>query len=267
MKVIILAGGFGSRLSEETVVKPKPMVEIGDKPILWHILKYYSSFGLNEFIVALGYKAEVIKRYFLEYYQMNDSVTINFRTGRVEPQTEGNENWKVHLIDTGLSTMTGGRIKRLEHLLQGERFMVTYGDGVGNIDINALLEFHIAQKKIATITAVHPPARFGELAFIGPLVSNFLEKPTNGDGWINGGFMVFEPEIFNVLKDDNSILERDCFEKLAEQGQLAAFCHPGFWKCMDTILDKRQLDTLWASETPPWAIWKNQKLWKEFLSV
>jgi len=258
MKVVILAGGFGTRLAEETEIKPKPMVEIGGKPILWHIQKIYAHYGFTEFIIALGYKGEVIKRYFLEYYRLNGGMTVNFLNGRVEPHNASQENWRVHLVDTGINTLTGGRIKRLQSWLQGERFMVTYGDGVSNVDIKALIAFHQSQNKIASITAVRPPSRFGELAFRGMLVSNFHEKPLAGDGWVNGGFMVFEPQIFGYLEGDKSVLERDGLERLANLSQLAAYRHDGFWQCMDTINDQRYLEQLWQAEDPPWKVWENQ---------
>ncbi len=257
MKVVILAGGFGTRLSEETDIRPKPMVEIGGKPILWHIQKIYASFGFKDFIIALGYKGEYIKRYYLDFHKLNGGLTINFRTGRIEPHCEETEDWRVMLVDTGIHTMTGGRIHRLRDWLKNDRFMVTYGDGVADINIRSLLNFHIAQNKIATISAVRPPARFGELAFNGSLVANFLEKPLIGNGWINGGFMVFEPEIFTYLDRDDCVLERDGLERLAADGQLAAYQHEGFWQCMDTLNDRRFLERLWESQNPPWRIWNH----------
>lgn len=255
MKVVILAGGLGSRLAEETEIKPKPMVEIGERPILWHIMKHYAHYGLNEFFIALGYKGEEIKRYFLNYFNLNGSMTVNLATGLVEPQDKECEKWIVHLIDTGLGTLTGGRIKRLESLLRDEPFMVTYGDGVSDIDVNSLLDFHRAHGKIATVTAVRPPARFGGLIFDGDLVADFTEKSQIGEGWINGGFLVCEPAVFGYLSGDGSSLEADALERLAADQQLVAYRHEGFWQCMDTMRDMRLLETLWRSGNPPWKVW------------
>lgn len=255
MKVVILAGGYGTRLSEETKLRPKPMVEIGERPILWHIMKYYSTFGFKEFVIALGYKAESIKSYFLEYQRMNRAISVDFKSKTFSPIFSDGEEWIVHLVDTGVQTMTGGRVKRLKKWLNNEPFMITYGDGVSDVNLNELYEFHQKQHNIATITAVRSPARFGELDFNGSMVSNFSEKPLNGDGWINGGFMVFEPEIFSYLDGDSSILERDCLEKLAQNQQLAAYRHEGFWQCMDTIKDKQYLENLYLEGKAPWCNW------------
>ena len=256
MKVAILAGGFGSRLAEETELKPKPMVEIGGRPILWHILKHYAHYGLNEFFIALGYKGEEIKRYFLDYYSLNGSMTVNLSSGTVETRDKECEDWIVHLIDTGLPTLTGGRIKRLEPWLKQETFMVTYGDGVSDIDLSGLLQFHRSHGRIATVTAVRPPARFGGLIFDGDLVSDFTEKPQIGEGWINGGFLVFEPGVFDYLSDDRSSLEADALEGLAADKQLVAYRHEGFWQCMDTMRDMRLLESLWQSGNSPWKVWE-----------
>lgn len=256
MKVAILAGGLGTRLAEETEVRPKPMVEVGNFPILWHIMKIYSHYGCNEFFIALGYRGEVIKRFFLDYYTLQGSMTIDISTGSVRMHEPNCEDWKVHLIETGLNTQTGGRIKRLEPWLKEATFCATYGDGVSNVNIGDLLQFHRKQGKIATVTAVRPPARFGELVIENDHVVDFVEKPQVGEGWINGGFMVFEPEIFRYLKDDQSILERDGLETLAREGQLAAFRHDGFWQCMDTLRDKRLLESLWLSTKAPWKVWE-----------
>jgi len=256
MKVVILAGGYGTRLSEETKLRPKPMVEIGERPILWHIMKYYSTFGFKEFVIAMGYKAEMIKSYFLEYQRMNRAISVDFKSNKVRPLFNDSEDWIIHLVDTGVQTMTGGRVKRLQKWLNNEPFMITYGDGVSDVDLVELIKFHRKQHKIATITAVRPPARFGELDFNGSMVSNFKEKPINDDGWINGGFMVFEPEIFSYLEGDSSILERDCLEKLAINQQLSAYRHDGFWQCMDTIKDKQLLEKLYLEEKAPWCKWK-----------
>lgn len=256
MKVAILAGGLGTRLAEETEVRPKPMVEVGNFPILWHIMKFYSHYGCKEFFIALGYRGEVIKRFFLDYYTLQGSMTIDISTGSVRMHEPNCEDWKVHLIETGLNTQTGGRIKRLEPWLKEATFCATYGDGVSNVNIGDLLQFHRKQGKIATVTAVRPPARFGELVIENDHVVDFVEKPQVGEGWINGGFMVFEPEIFRYLKDDQSILERDGLETLARDGQLAAFRHDGFWQCMDTLRDKRLLESLWLSTKAPWKVWE-----------
>jgi len=256
MKVVILAGGLGTRLAEETEVKPKPMLEIGDYPILWHIMKTYAHYGFNEFIIALGYKGSVIKRYFLDYHSLQRNMTIDLADGKTEFRDSEPEDWKVHLIDTGQNSMTGGRVKRLEKYLQGETFMLTYGDGVCDVDIAGLLEFHKSHGKLATVTAVRPPARFGELIIQEDLSVRFSEKPQTHEGWINGGFIVFEPEVLNYLKDDESVLEIDVLERLANENQLAAYRHNGFWQCMDTLRDKRQLEKLWQDENPPWKVWQ-----------
>ncbi len=252
MKVLILAGGLGTRLAEETEVKPKPMVEVGEHPIVWHIMKSYAHYGFNDFFLALGYKGEVIKRYFLDHYSLGGSLRVNLASGLVEDLEKDTENWTVHLMDTGQNTQTGGRIKRLEPWLKDATFMATYGDGVCDVDINRVLEFHKSHGKIATITAVRPPARFGGLVFEGDLVREFSEKPQIGEGWINGGFFVFEPQIFDYLDGDSSILELAPLERLANERQLAAYRHEGFWQCMDTLREKKLLETLWQSGKAPW---------------
>ena len=256
MKVVILAGGLGTRLAEETEVKPKPMVEVGQYPILWHIIKHYEHYGFKEFLIALGYKGEIVKRYFLDYYRLNGSMTIDFASGEVETRDKEGADWTVHLQDTGRDTNTGGRIKRLELWLRDGTFMVTYGDGVSNVDLKDLLRFHRSHGRIATMTAVHPPARFGGLTFDGELVSKFSEKPQIEEGWINGGFLVFEPAVFEYLEGDDSSLEADAMEQLATHGQLAAYRHDRFWQCMDTLRDKRLLESLWRKEEAPWKVWK-----------
>lgn len=256
MKVAILAGGFGSRLSEETELKPKPMVEIGGKPILWHIMKHYAHYDFSEFFIALGYRGDEIKRYFLDYYSLNGSMTVNLSTGNLETHNKKCEDWIVHLVDTGLSTSTGGRVKRLEASLNNDTFMVTYGDGVSNIDLGALLKFHRSHGRIATVTAVRPPARFGGLIFDGDLVSEFTEKPQIGEGWINGGFLVFEPAVFDYLSGDTSSLEADALERLAADRHLVAYRHEGFWQCMDTMRDMHLLESLWRSNNTPWKVWE-----------
>jgi len=257
MKVAILAGGVGTRLSEETEVKPKPMVEIGGRPILWHIMKHYAHYGFSEFYFALGYRGEVIKRFFMDYYNLDGSITLDLGRGQLSKEEDREcEDWIVHLKNTGIETNTGGRLKRLEHHLNDRTFMITYGDGVTNLDLRALVEFHRAEGRIATVTAVRPPARFGGLVFDGNLVSEFTEKPQIGEGWINGGFMVFEPAVFDYLKDDTSSLEADALERLAADQQLAAYKHEGFWQCMDTLRDKRLLESLWQEQRAPWKTWE-----------
>jgi glucose-1-phosphate cytidylyltransferase len=255
MKVVILAGGLGTRLAEQTEVRPKPMVEIGGRPILWHILKHYAHHGFKEFVIALGYKGEAIKRYFLDYHALSGSMTVNLGSGKVEARNHDSDDWTVHLIDTGLDMLTGGRVKRLESFLRDGTFMVTYGDGVSDVDLSALLRFHRSQGKLATLTAVRPPARFGGLVFDGALVAQFTEKPQIGEGWINGGFIVFEPGIFAYLAGDRTSLESDTMESLARDGQLAAYRHEGFWQCMDTLRDLHLLESLWQSGKPPWKVW------------
>ncbi len=255
MKIVILAGGLGTRLSEETDLKPKPMVEIGAYPILWHIMKLCSAQDISQFYVALGYRGEVIKRYFLDHYALNGNLRINLSDGSVTHYDKASENWEVHLLDTGLSTMTGGRLKRLEPFLKGEPFMVTYGDGVSDVNISALIRHHKQSGCLATVTAVRPPARFGELIFEGSHVSKFSEKPQTGTGWINGGFIVFEPQVLDFLKGDDDILESDLLEFLASKRQLSAYRHEGFWQCMDTLRDKRALEALWSSGKAPWKLW------------
>lgn len=255
MKVVLLAGGFGTRLAEETELKPKPMVEIGGRPILWHIMKHYAHHNMREFYVALGYRGDVIKRYFLDYYSLAGSMTIDFSTGHVLSRERECEDWTVHLEETGPGTMTGGRLRRLEPSLRDGTFMLTYGDGVCDVDLNGLLRFHRRHGRLATITAVRPPARFGGLVFEGDMVAQFTEKPQIGEGWINGGFMVLEPGVFDYLEGDHTVLEADVLEKLAEDGQLAAYKHERFWQCMDTLRDKRLLDALWEKDAAPWRVW------------
>jgi glucose-1-phosphate cytidylyltransferase len=256
MKVVLLAGGLGTRLAEETEIRPKPMVEIGGRPILWHIMKHYAHYGFQEFLVALGYKGEYIKRYFLDYYTLNGSMSIDLASGIVQPQLKECEDWKLHLLDTGVRTNTGGRLKRLESYLGNETFAITYGDGVSNIDLQKLVEFHKSHGKWVTVSAVRPPARFGGLVLEGDLVGSFTEKPQSGEGWINGGFLVMEPQIFKYLTNDSVGLEVELLEKLAIDGQLAAYRHYDFWQCMDTLRDKQHLESLWQSGKPPWKVWE-----------
>ena len=253
MKTVILCGGRGTRLSEETYIQPKPMIKIGGMPILSHIMNIYSHHGHNEFILALGHKGEIIKEYFLNYYALKSDLVIDISTGKVSYQNPQKTNWKVELVDTGENTMTGGRLLRLESLLRPHgTFMLTYGDGVANIDLNALLEFHKSHGKIATITAVRPSARFGDLTLNGNQISTFKEKPQGQEGWINGGFFVFEPDVFDYLENDETILERTPLERLAQDKQLMAYTHEDFWQCMDTVRDLNTLEKIWSSGTAPW---------------
>ena len=255
MKAVILAGGFGTRLQEQTELRPKPMVEIGGVPILIHIMNIYARHGFKEFVLALGYKAEIIKNYFLSYYYQRSDFTIDLGKGELEVHDGSPKDWVVHLTDTGLKTMTGGRVKRLQEIIGDETFMLTYGDGVANIDLRKLLDFHHLHRCTATVTAVRPPARFGGLSFQGDLVARFVEKPQIDEGWINGGFFVMEPEVFDYIDGDDTILERDPLERLAKEGQLAAYRHGDFWHCMDTLRDVRYLEKLWAQGDAPWKVW------------
>jgi glucose-1-phosphate cytidylyltransferase len=252
MRTVILAGGFGTRLAEETEVRPKPMVEIGGRPILWHILKHYSAYGFNEFVIALGYKSETVKKFFLDYANLMGSLSVEMARGQVARHGETCEDWKVHLIDTGLTTNTGGRVRRLAAWLRDGTFLLTYGDGLADVDLGELVRFHKRTGKLATVTAVRPPARFGGLVFDGDLVAEFTEKPQTGEGWINGGFFVFEPKVLDYLDDDDTSLESDALRRLAAEGQLAAYRHDRFWQCMDTLRDKRLLETLWQEGRAPW---------------
>jgi glucose-1-phosphate cytidylyltransferase len=255
MKTVILAGGLGTRLAEETEIKPKPMVEIGEQPILWHIMKHYASYGFKEFVVALGYKSDVIKRFFLERATLQDGFSIDLRTGKVSTRDRVSEDWIVHLVDTGLETNTGGRVARVREYLKNETFMLTYGDGVSNVNLNSLISLHKLNNRIATLTAVRPPARFGGLIFDGDLIHQFTEKPQIGEGWINGGFMVLEPEVFDYIDSDETNLESQVLDQLAREGQLDAYRHEDFWQCMDTLRDKRQLESLWQAGNAPWKTW------------
>jgi glucose-1-phosphate cytidylyltransferase len=255
--VVILCGGMGTRLSEQTEVRPKPLVEIGGRPILWHIMKIYSQFGFNEFILALGYKGELIKHYFLDFYSLSRDFTLSLEDGQVHTYTQNSiEPWKIHLIDTGQSTQTGGRLKRLQDVIGNRTFLMTYGDGVADVNIGEIVTFHRQHDKLATITAVRPPARFGGLCFDGDMVIRFEEKPQIGEGWINGGFFVLEPQVLDFVKDDSTIWEKEPLEHLAQTGQLTAFRHNGFWQCMDTLRDVRLLESLWEGGSPPWKIWR-----------
>lgn len=256
MKVVILAGGMGTRISEESHLKPKPMIEIGDQPILWHIMKIYSSYGYNEFIICLGYKSYQIKEYFADYFLHTSDITIDLSQNSVEVHNNFSEPWKVTLVDTGVNTMTGGRIKRIQKYLNDEPFMLTYGDGVSDVPIDSLEAFHRSHGKIATMTAIRPEGRFGMLDVENGQINSFREKSQSDAGFINGGFMVLQPEIMNYLHDDTSIFEQEPLEELATSGQLMAFMHEGFWQCMDTQRDKRNLEALWNSGNAPWKVWK-----------
>ena len=251
MKVILLAGGLGTRLTEETAARPKPMVEIGGKPILLHLMQIYADFGFKEFVVACGYRQELIKDYFTSIYASNNDVTVDFATGEIDVRVRRRSDWKVHLIDTGLDTMTGGRLKRLADVIGNETFMCTYGDGLASIDVADLVRFHKSHGRLATVTAVRPPARFGVLA-IEARTRSFSEKPQTHEGWINGGFFVFEPEVFERIDGDETLLEHEPLAGLARDGQLSVFKHEGFWQPMDTLRDKRLLEELWASGSAPW---------------
>jgi glucose-1-phosphate cytidylyltransferase len=260
MKVVILAGGLGSRLSEETALRPKPMVEIGGKPILWHIMNIYAAYGFHEFVIALGYKAEVIKEYFLNFYALNNDISIDLSSGKTVIHDGNQPKWKIHLVDTGLHTETGGRLKRLTSWFdKNETFMFTYGDGVADIDLGALLQFHKAHGKSATVTAVRPPARFGRMAIENERVVDFYEKPEEGEGWINGGFFVLNAKVLDYIEGDKIAWERDPIEKLARDGQMASYLHHGFWSCMDTLREKNMLEELWNSGGAPWRIWDREE--------
>ncbi|MFG1691096.1 glucose-1-phosphate cytidylyltransferase [Gemmatimonadota bacterium] len=255
MKTVILCGGLGARLSEETHLKPKPMVEIGDRPILWHILKIYERHGFSDFALALGYKGEVIKDYFLHYHARQSDLTVQLKSGEVRYEKPTSEDWRVSLIDTGYGTMTGGRLLRLKpHLESRGTFMLTYGDGVADVDISALLAFHRAHGRLATVTAVRPSARFGGMQLEGAKVLDFKEKPQSGEGWINGGFFVFESGVFEYIQDDTTVLEQEPLEGLVRDGELMAFEHQGYWQCMDTIRDRNALRELWNSGEAPWMV-------------
>ncbi|HUD02178.1 MAG TPA: glucose-1-phosphate cytidylyltransferase [Rhabdochlamydiaceae bacterium] len=257
MKTVILAGGFGTRLAEKTGDVPKPMIEIGGKPMLWHIMNIYASYGHDEFILALGYKAEVVKEYFLNFYAINNDITLDLEEGHTVVHEGNQPHWKIHLIDTGIATQTGGRIKRLKEWIGNETFLLTYGDGVSNIDIEKLIAFHKSHGKLATVTAVHPPARFGGLVLNGNQVTSFSEKNQSTEGWINGGFFVLEPEVLNYIAGDETLWEREPLEQLALQGELMAHYHEGFWQPMDTLREHRLLESMWESGQAPWKKWNN----------
>jgi glucose-1-phosphate cytidylyltransferase len=256
MKVVLLAGGLGTRLSEETVLKPKPMVEIGGRPILWHIMKSYSAHGFNDFVICLGYKGYVIKEFFANYFLHQTDVTIDLANNQIEYHKSEAESWKITLVDTGAESMTGGRVKRVQPYIGNEPFMLTYGDGVGNVDIKKLVSYHQGHGKHITVTAVQPSGRFGALNLTeADQVASFLEKPKGDGAWINGGFFVCQPEVFDYIEGDSTIFERAPMERLAADGQMVAFKHTGFWKPMDTLRDKQELEELWASGKAPWKVW------------
>lgn len=255
MKVAILAGGAGTRLAEETEVKPKPMVEIGGRPILWHIMKHYAHFNLTEFVIALGYKGEFIKRWMKEFSALEGDMTVNTKTGEVKVYEQDRSEWMVDLVETGPNTMTGGRIKRLKPWLGDGTFMLTWGDGVSDVDLDDLLAFHHAHGKLATLTAVRPPARYGHLEFQGDGVTSFTEKPQTAEGWINGAFFVLEPGVFDYIDGDDTMWEQEPLTNLARAGQLMAYKHESFWQCMDTLREKHILQKLWDSGNPPWKLW------------
>ena len=257
MKAVILAGGLGTRISEETHLKPKPMIEIGGKPILWHIMKIYSAHGINEFIVCCGYKGYIIKEYFANYFLHMSNVTFDMADNRMEVHERYAEPWRVTLVDTGEDTMTGGRLRRVSPYLDDEDFAFTYGDGVGDVDIKMLIQFHNDHGKLATLTATQPPGRFGALSLDGESVNGFQEKPHGDGGWINGGFFILSPKVIDYIEGDATIWERAPMERLAQDGELKAFMHPGFWQPMDTQRDKIHLETLWSSGKAPWKIWSD----------
>lgn len=254
MKVIILAGGLGTRLSEETQIRPKPMVEIGGRPILWHIMNIYAAHGFRDFVIACGYRGEVIKRYYHDYFIHHSDLLVNLRDGSHECTSSSTPDWQVRMVDTGIATLTGGRLQRLRKVIGQERFMVTYGDGVSDIDLTALVAFHRSHGKLATVTAVTPPARFGALVLEGDRVTKFVEKPLT-ESLINGGFFIFEPSAFEYFGDDHTALELEPLDRLARERQLMAFRHPGFWMAMDTLRDKQRLEELWSKGQAPWKVW------------
>jgi glucose-1-phosphate cytidylyltransferase len=255
LKAVILAGGLGTRLAEETQTRPKPMVEIGGKPIIWHIMKMYSTYGVNEFIVCLGYKGYLLKEYFANYYLHESDVTFDIASNTIEVHHRRSEQWRVTLVDTGSDTMTGGRLRRVANYIAGEAFCMTYGDGVADIDIKRLLDFHNAQNALATLTAVRPPGRFGALKLQACRVEAFQEKPVGDGGWINGGFFVLSPKVLEYIENDETVWEQEPLARLAREGQLSAYLHEGFWQPMDTLRDKRHLEELWDSGRAPWKSW------------
>jgi len=258
MKVVILCGGLGTRIAEYTNKVPKPMIPVGDRPIMWHIMEWYASHGHEDFYLALGYKSELIKEYFLQYRNLNNDFTVNLGTGQINTHKEEVKNWNVTLVDTGIKSMTGGRLKRLKHYIGNETFMLTYGDGISNLDINTLIDFHKSHGKMVTVTAVHPGARFGKLNLKGEKIISFQEKPQTGEGWVNGGFFVMEPEFINLIEDDETILELSPLEIAASKDEMRAFLHDGYWQCMDTVRDRENLEKVWQSGNAPWKIDSNK---------
>jgi glucose-1-phosphate cytidylyltransferase len=255
MKAVILAGGLGTRISEETHLKPKPMVEIGGRPVLWHVLKIYSAHGINDFVICAGYKGYVIKEYFANYFLHMSDVTFDMQHNRMEVHQRRSEPWRVTIVDTGEATMTGGRLKRVREYLGDETFCFTYGDGVGNVNITDLVAFHRREKRLATLTGVQPPGRYGALSIDGTAVTNFQEKPMGDGGWINGGFFVLEPRVIDYIDGDATVWERQPMQRLAEEGQMSVYSHDGFWQPMDTLREKNHLEDLWASGKAPWKLW------------
>lgn len=256
MKAVILAGGFGTRISEESHLRPKPMIEIGGKPILWHIMKIYSHYGINDFVICLGYKGYMIKEYFANYFLHMSDVTFDMSSNQMHVHHKSAEPWKVTLVDTGESSMTGGRLRRVREYLDDDAFCFTYGDGVADVDIGKLVKFHRTHGKLATVTAIQPPGRYGALAMDGDAVLGFQEKPKGDGGWINGGFFVLSPKVLDYIDSDDSTWEQEPLITLAEQGQLLAYKHEGFWQAMDTLREKNLLEDLWQSKTAPWKVWK-----------
>ncbi|MGD9638576.1 MAG: glucose-1-phosphate cytidylyltransferase [Alphaproteobacteria bacterium] len=255
MKAVILAGGMGTRISEESHLKPKPMIEIGDRPILWHIMKIYSHYGINEFVVCLGYKGYVIKEYFANYFLHMSNITFDMKNNKMEIHQQKAEPWRITLIDTGEETMTGGRIKRIKEYVNNDTFCLTYGDGVSDINIGDLIKHHKDNNRLATLTAIQPPGRFGALSLDGSKILKFQEKPAGDGAWINGGFFVLEPKIFDYIQDDKTVWENEPLQNLANDGELTAYFHKGFWQAMDTLRDKRQLEEYWSNAKAPWKVW------------
>jgi len=256
MKAVILAGGLGTRFSEETNLRPKPMIEIGGKPILWHIMKIYDACGITEFVIAVGYKAEVIKEYFINFYAFNNDLSIDLAKGKTTIHEGKLPSWKVHLVDTGFQTQTGGRLKRLKNWLgPNETFLFTYGDGVADVDIGSVIKFHQSHGKLATVTTVRSPARFGRIGFDGDLINNFYEKPETGEGWINGGFFVLNQKALDYIDGDRTVWEKEPCERITRDGQMMGYRHYGFWSCMDTLREKNYLEELWMSGKAPWKTW------------